>query len=100
MGITSPVRKMEGNFLSKRFTSSGTELGIGCIAMGSAADETETEGSATCETLGKNDLAAAGAFAVQANSTWLVSGATVILNFLKNQCPELDLQLWLAKIWL
>jgi hypothetical protein len=77
MGITPPMRKMEGNLLSKRFTSSGTASGIFCVAGG-----TETEGSAIGETSGKSDLAVAGAIAVQANSTWLVSGATVILNFL------------------
>jgi hypothetical protein len=42
--------------------------------------------SAACKTLGKNDLAAAGAIASQANSTWLVSVATMILNFLKKTC--------------
>jgi hypothetical protein len=52
--------KMGGNFLSKCFTSSVTELGISCIAMGLITDEIEIEGSAICETLGKNDLAAAG----------------------------------------
>jgi hypothetical protein len=32
------------------------------------------------ETLGKGGSAVAGAVAIQANSTWLVSGATVILE--------------------
>jgi hypothetical protein len=71
------MRKMEGNFLSKRFTSSSTASGIFCVAGG-----TETEGSAIGETSGKSDLAVAGAIVVQANSTWLVSGAKTILNFL------------------
>jgi hypothetical protein len=69
--------------------SSGTESGIGCIAMGSIANETETKGSAICETLGKKDLAVVGAVAVQANSTCLVSGATVIQNFLKKSMPRM-----------
>jgi hypothetical protein len=77
VGITLPERKMEGNFLSKRFTSSGTESGIFCV------DAMETKGSAKGEMLGKGGSATAPAVAVQANSTWLVSGATVILNFLK-----------------
>jgi hypothetical protein len=64
--------------------SSGAESGIGCVA-----GEVETEGSAIGETLGKNDLAAAGAVAVQANSTWMVFGATVILNFLKKSMPRM-----------
>jgi hypothetical protein len=76
VGITSPVRKMEGNFLSKRFTSSGTESGIFCV------DAMETKGSTKGEMLGKGGL-------VQANSTWLVSGATVILNFLKKSMPRM-----------
>jgi hypothetical protein len=37
--------------------SSGTESGIHCIETGSVADETEKDGSAICETLGKNDMA-------------------------------------------
>jgi hypothetical protein len=74
VGITSPVRKIEGNFSSKRFTSSCTESGIGCIKTDSVADETEKEGSGICKMLGKNNLAAARAFAIQAKSTWLVSG--------------------------
>jgi hypothetical protein len=85
---------MEGNFLSKHFTSSGTESGIFCV------DAMETKGSAKGEMLGKGGSATAPAVAVQANSTWLVSGATVILNFSRNQCSECDLPLWLAKIWL
>jgi hypothetical protein len=64
--------------------SSGTESGIGCVAGGR-----ETEGSVIGKTLGKNNLAAAGAIAVQANSTWLVSGATVILNCLKKSLPRM-----------
>ncbi len=43
--ITSPVRIMEGNFLSKRFTSSGTESGMGGVGDGSAAGKTERGGS-------------------------------------------------------
>jgi hypothetical protein len=39
--------------------------------------------------VGQNNLVAAGAFAVQANRTWLVSGATVILNFLKESMPRM-----------
>ncbi len=65
VGITSPVRKIKGNFLSKRFTSSGTESGMCCVAMGAAASETIAEGSTACELLGKNDLAMAGAIAEQ-----------------------------------
>jgi hypothetical protein len=60
----------------------------------------ETKGLTIGETLGKSVLALAGAVAIQANSTWLVSGATVILNFLKKSMPEWDLPLRLAKIWL
>jgi hypothetical protein len=45
------------------------------------------------ETLGKGGLPVAGAVAVQVNSTWLVSGATVILNFLKKSMPRMDLPL-------
>ncbi len=86
VGITSPVRKMERNFLSQLFTSSGTKSGIFCVAAG-----TETEGSAIGKTLGKNDLAATGADTVQANSTWLVSGARVILNFLRKSMPGMGL---------
>jgi hypothetical protein len=92
MGMTSPVRKMEGNFRSKSFTSSGTESGIGCIA-----GETETEGSAIGEMFAKKDLVAAGAVTVQANSTWLVSGATVILNCLKKSKPRMRLAIAACK---
>jgi hypothetical protein len=59
--------------------------GIGFIEMGSVANETEKEGSAICETSGKN----ARTVAVQANSIWQVSGATVILNFLKKSMPRM-----------
>jgi hypothetical protein len=76
--------QIAGNFWSKRFMSSGTESGIFRVANG-----TETKGSTTGETLNKSGLAVAGAIAVQANSTWLVSGATVILNFLKNSMPRI-----------
>jgi hypothetical protein len=41
------------------------------------------------EMLGKGDLAATRAVALQANSTWLVSGVTVILNFLKKSMPRM-----------
>ncbi len=41
------------------------------------------------KTLGKRGLVAAGAVAVQAKSTWLVSGATVILNFLMKSMPRM-----------
>ncbi len=47
VGITSPVRKMEGNFLSKRFTLLGTESGIFCV------DGMESNSSTIGETLGK-----------------------------------------------
>ncbi len=57
--------------------------------MGLITDEIEIEGSAICETLGKNNLAAAGAVALQANNTRLASGATVILNFLKKSMPRM-----------
>jgi hypothetical protein len=75
------MRKMEGNFYSKCFTSSGRESGIGC-----SAGKEETEGSAIGKMGGKNDLAAGTG---QENSTWLVSGATVILNFLKKSMPSM-----------
>ncbi len=78
--------------------SPGSVSGIRCIAMEAAADDTKTEGSAAFVTLGKNDLAAAGAITVQANITWLFSGATVILNFLKTSMPKWDLPLQLPKI--
>jgi hypothetical protein len=60
----------------------------------------ETDGSTIDKMLGKGEPVAARAIAVQASSTWLVSGATGILNFLKNQCLEWDLPLRLAKILL
>jgi hypothetical protein len=41
VGITSPVPKMEGNFQSKRFMSLGTESGMVCVGVGSAAGKTE-----------------------------------------------------------
>ncbi len=44
VGITSRVPKMEGNFLSKCFTSLGTESGMGCVGVGSAAGKTESGG--------------------------------------------------------
>jgi hypothetical protein len=78
------VRKMEENFLSKCFMSSGTESGIFCVAEG-----TETSGLTMGKTLGKGILPVAGAITIQANSTWLVSGATVILNFLKKSMPRM-----------
>ncbi len=37
----------------------------------------------------KSSLAAVGAVAIQANSTRLVSDATVILNFLKKSMPRM-----------
>jgi hypothetical protein len=43
--------------------------------------------------LGKKGLEAGGATTAQANRIWLISRARVILNFLKNQCPEWDLQM-------
>jgi orotate phosphoribosyltransferase len=49
---------MEGNFLSKHFTSSGTESEIFCDAG------METDGLKMGETLGKGGSAAAGAVAV------------------------------------
>jgi hypothetical protein len=64
--------------------SSGTESGIFCVA-----DGTGTIGSTIGKTLSKNGLTAAEAIAIQANSTWLVSGATVILNFLKKSMPRM-----------
>jgi hypothetical protein len=78
------MRKIEGNFLSKRFMSSGTESGIFCVG-----DGTGTIGLTIGETLGKTGSASAVAVTVQANSTWLVSGATVILNFLKKSMPRM-----------
>jgi hypothetical protein len=44
------MHKMERNFLSKRFTSSGTESGIFCVADGK-----KTSGSTMGEMLGKGD---------------------------------------------
>jgi hypothetical protein len=75
---------MKGNFQSKCFTTSGTESGIFCVAH-----EKETGGSTIGKTLGKRVSAVAGAIAVQANSTLLVSRATVILNFLKKSMPRM-----------
>ncbi len=49
----------------------------------------ETGGSTMGKMLGKGSLAAAVAVAVQANSTLLVPGATVILNFLKKSMPRM-----------
>jgi hypothetical protein len=66
--------------------------------MGLVAGKTGKGGSEICEQLGKKDLAAGGAITLQANRIWLVSGATVTLNFLK-QKAEWDLPLQLAKIW-
>jgi hypothetical protein len=83
------------NFLSKRFMSSGTESGVFCIPCG-----TESGGSTIGKTLGKGVVAVAGAVAIQANSTWLFSGATVILNFLKKSCLEWNPPQQLAKILL
>jgi hypothetical protein len=68
--------------------------------MGLVAKDTETEGSAIGETLGKNNLAAAGAVAVQANSAWLISGATMIMNFLKKSLPRMGPATVACKTWL
>jgi hypothetical protein len=40
------------------------------------------------------------AAAVQANCIWLISGATMTLNFLKIQCPEWDWPQSFAKNWM
>jgi hypothetical protein len=57
-------------------------------------------GPAVClEKLGREGLAASWAAAVEVNMIWLVSGATVILNFLKNQCPVWDQQKLYARNW-
>jgi hypothetical protein len=48
----------------------------------------EIGGSTIGKTLGKGSSAVAGATAVQAYSNWLVSGETVILNFLKKSMPR------------
>ncbi len=69
--------------------SAGKEPGMGCIGVGSDAGKTEKGGSEICAKLGKKGLAAGGAVAVQANRIWLVSGATVILNFLKKSLPRM-----------
>jgi hypothetical protein len=50
--------------------------------MGLVASRTEKDGSEICVNLSKKDLAVGGAVAVQTNRIWLVSGATVFLNFL------------------
>jgi hypothetical protein len=65
--------------------------------VGSAAGKTEKDSSEICAKLGRKGLVVVGAVAVQANRIWLVSGATVTLNFSKNQCTELDLPLRLEK---
>jgi hypothetical protein len=61
--------------------SSETESGIFCVAG------MKTGGSTMGETLCEGGSALAVAVAVQANSTWLVSGATVILKCLKKSMP-------------
>jgi hypothetical protein len=61
---------------------------MGCIGEGSVASNTEKGGSEICTELGKTGLAAGGAIAIQANRIWLVSGATVSLNFLKKSMPR------------
>jgi hypothetical protein len=89
------MHKMERNFEANASRHQGLNQGFFCDVAG-----TETGGSTMAETLSKGILVAAGAVAVQANSIWLVSGATVILNFLKKSMPEWDLPLRLARIWL
>jgi hypothetical protein len=73
----------------KRFTSAGTESVMGCSGVGSVASKTEKGASEICTKLGKKGLAAGGAVASQANRIWPVSGATLILNFLKKSMPRM-----------
>jgi hypothetical protein len=58
-----PCAKWKGIFLSKHFMSSWTESGIFCVTG------METDGSTRGKTLGQARSPAAGAFAIQANST-------------------------------
>jgi hypothetical protein len=51
--------------------------------VGLVARETKKGDSEICEKMGKKGLAAVRGGAEQANRIWLVSGATVILKFLK-----------------
>jgi hypothetical protein len=44
--------------------------------------------AARLKKLGKEGLATGWATAIQVNMIWLVSGATVILTFSRNQFPE------------
>ncbi len=66
-------------------------------------------GAGTCGELNKHDGAAGaaegkygagGAAAVQANCIWLISGATVTLNFLRKSMPRMDRPQRLAKNWM
>jgi hypothetical protein len=56
---------------------------------GAVPDDGGTGGGTELSKLGKKDLGADGAAAVQAKSIWLVSGATVTLNFLRKSMPRM-----------
>jgi hypothetical protein len=84
------LQKLGDGCLCECDASAGTNSGIGCIGVGSDAGKTEKRGSEICVRLGKKDLAAGGAIAIQANRIWLVSGATVIFNFLKIPMPRTE----------
>ncbi len=79
------------DFTCDPFTSGGGSVGVGHCGAGGPAERLKE--------LGQKGLAAGWATAAQANRIWLVSGATVVFNLLKNQCPEWDLQRQLAKNW-
>ncbi len=52
-------------------------------------DDSATGGGTELSKLGQKDLGADGATAVQAKSIWLVSGATVTLNFLRKSMSKM-----------
>jgi hypothetical protein len=84
VGITSDVCKINGNFFKQMLHVIRDRISDFCVA-----DETGTSGLTIGVTLGKNGSEAAGVVTIEANSTWLVSGATVILNFLKESMPRM-----------
>jgi hypothetical protein len=52
-------------------------------------DDGKTDSGTELSKLGKTNLGADGATAVQAKSIWLVSGATVTLNFLRKSMTRM-----------
>jgi hypothetical protein len=52
-------------------------------------DDGETGGSTELSRLGKKDLGVDGAAAEQAKRIWLVSGATMTLNFLRKSMAKI-----------